>query len=176
MKKIKSISKLIFCTLAIFLISNIFVFTHPVESKGNFEEIKLGIWSNRNISGTYDWDDLVKKRSIFPYEWEVGGKTYRITPENISIFNFVSKLENIDVLLIDGGTNIEFPFGFMPENNIIKDQKDVFENFIIDGGGYVGCCGGSTLPLKLASDPSSFYESCVTKSSFLDEENYDSKV
>jgi len=165
--------------MAVFITSNIFVVSQTAEGQNNEIIIRVGIWKNPSDNGTYDYDDYVTYSPVLPYTWEVGDQTYRIKPINITVSNFPTLLnpnneDKVNVLLIDGIEGpILYTWALFPTLTARRQAK--FKSFIEDGGGYVGFCGGSELPLKFHEEQSSIVEYCYNENSFL-KENYDSKV
>jgi PKD repeat protein len=92
-------------------------------------------------------------RNIYPYEWEVENKKYTINVFSLLEEHLINK-NNIPskyhVIFINGGTNEEIRSGLFRlnkdkgESKIIKDN---LENFINNGGGYIGHCGGGAWPV-----------------------------
>jgi hypothetical protein len=180
LNKKKSINKIIFCLLAIFLISNFFGLTQSAEGlSANVEIIKVGIWTNNFDGWCYNYDDYTKYFKLFPYDWEEGNKYYRINAVKLGRFNYKKYIDggsdDIDVFLLDGGSTLEIEFAFK-DRLIVQLRKARLRNFINNGGGYVGFCGGGEFPLKFSGEVGSVCEFFSNRNSFLDDEYYDSKV
>ena len=134
-------------------------------------EINVALYSTTPLG----WD---KKAPIWyipilhNYTWTAGNNTYKFIVTNISdddIINGNINIENFDLLLVPGG-------GVGDENAVTKGTllnlrpnvvkwKNAISDFIKDGGGYVGHCGGSCIMCELEKKPESIieknYEKCT---------------
>lgn len=90
------------------------------------------------------------------YHWNGQHKTYSIQTTAITdkdIVNGKLTLKNFDVLLVPGGgvgdgEAVVKGFSCMPK---VKKWKKQILNFVKDGGGYIGICGGTALATELAT-------------------------
>jgi len=106
------------------------------------------------------------------YQWTVGNKTYKFVTTPIFDENILDgsiNIDNYDVLLVPGG-------GVGDEQSIVKgffskirpkviNWKNKLFDFIVNGGGYVGYCGGTALMCHLGKEPETFLENAYEKSS-----------
>ena len=84
------------------------------------------------------------------YTWIIKDKTYKFLTEYVydkDILKGKLNTSNFEVLLVPGGgvgdgEAIVKGFNFFPK---IRKWKKEIQNFVKDGGGYVGICGGTTL-------------------------------
>lgn len=128
--------------------------------------IRVGIIESNLL--TLDCTTLKKgfEKELDEYSWTVGDQTYIINITEIkrkegSIFYFSDLLNyrkiknNYDVLLASGATDEQILNGFFLTKNKIKTKllKMNLEKFVKEGGGFIGHCGGSTLPIKTAFNP-----------------------
>lgn len=108
------------------------------------------------------------------YRWNKKNNYYRFSTEYIfdkDIIKGKLKTSNYDVLLVPGGgvgDGEAIVKGFSFSNKVRKWKKNI-ANFIKDGGGYVGICGGAALLTSLITEPekgtTSFAERQYKKSS-----------
>lgn len=108
------------------------------------------------------------------YQWTKNNTTYNITTRFISdkgILKGKLKTSNFDALLIPGGgvgDGHSITKGFNSSIKVRKWKKNI-QDFIKDGGGCIGICGGATLitPLSMGENrkPTTFVERQNNKSS-----------
>ncbi|MDH7507309.1 MAG: hypothetical protein QHH15_05965 [Candidatus Thermoplasmatota archaeon] len=107
------------------------------------------------------------------YSWTVKNKIYRFLVNYIydkDILTGKLKKSEFDVLLVPGGgvgDGQSIVKGFNFSHKVKKWKKNV-SKFIIDGGGYVGICGGAALLTNLKTEekkPRTFLERQYNKSS-----------
>ena len=107
------------------------------------------------------------------YTWNIKNISYRFSTRNIFDKDIVQGKLNItdfDVLLVPGGEvgdgeSIMKGFTFLPK---VRKWKNNISNFIKDGGGYIGICGGTALITDLKTEnkkPRTFLERQYDKSS-----------
>ena len=164
------------------------VFTSTAVQPKTFQKIRVGIYNRPIVSiprhfgddirwGLYDYD-LYNEAYTFPYCFEVEDKIYKITIEPIDYYWQINKTY-IDVLLIDAIPDLQFFLGvsLWSNNPIFMKARDNLNTFIKDGGGYIGYCGGASLPLRFADSSSinTWLEINENLNYFLDDE-YFSKV
>ena len=105
------------------------------------EEIMVAI-NEGTVDGSYTTHI---ENAIDGFSWVVGDTEYKFTAERIDMFKILEqdilKIENYHVHIIDGVTNEWWTSIWN------KDLRDKLDSFITSGGGYIGRCGGSILPL-----------------------------
>jgi len=102
------------------------------------------------------------------YEWKVGDVTYRFIPTLLttkSIIRGELTKENYDLLLYPPDTADEYlvytGFSRMPKNSI---RVKKINEFIEQGGGYFGTCGGALIAGGMTNKPDTFIERAMKKS------------
>ncbi|MCK4364930.1 MAG: hypothetical protein KAW45_02655 [Thermoplasmatales archaeon] len=107
-------------------------------------------------------------RSLGDYSWKVGNKTYVFKPEYFKMKELLrGKLttENYDVLIYPPNTADEFllktGFKNLPKNKIWKRK---INEFIKEGGGYFGACGGALIAGGMSNNPNTFLERAMKNS------------
>lgn len=112
-------------------------------------------------------------KSVFPYilqkPWMVGNRSYRFITTPIfdkDILNGQLTTDNYDVLIGPGGDvgdgeSIAKGFHRLPK---VKKWKENIAQFVKDGGGYCGYCGGAALFTGLSKTPTTFIERQYDKS------------
>lgn len=179
--------KIVFYAVVAFLISNIFITTQSVrgDQPGDVEEITVGIYNGAafGVWGVFDWEKYCDKYpDTFPYLWAVGDKRYKIEivdfksfQSDQSIDDIRSQLEDIDVLLIDGASNV----GWGSIKKILYEKiSTCIKEFIEEQGkGYIGYCGGSYIALKpdISVDIDTWAET-NEQTSLFDDDDYDEKI
>jgi len=108
------------------------------------------------------------------YSWKIKGITYKISTKYIydkDILEGKLNTSNFDVLIVPGGgvgNNQALLKGFNWSRRVKKFKKNI-ANFVKQGGGYIGICGGAALITNLVKDPvekpTSFVERQYNKSS-----------
>lgn len=108
------------------------------------------------------------------YSWKIKGITYKFTTEYIydkDILEGKLNISNFDVLIVPGGgvgNNQALLKGFNWAKKV-KRFKENIADFVKQGGGYIGICGGAALITDLVKDsdekPVSFVERQYNKSS-----------
>jgi len=107
------------------------------------------------------------------YTWKVNNKKFKFNTEYIydkDILNGKLNIDNYDVLLVPGGGVGDGEAIVKGFNKLkkVKNWKKQIKNFIKDGGGYVGICGGTALMTELITknnDNKNFIEKLYDKSS-----------
>jgi len=102
------------------------------------------------------------------YSWKVGDVTYTFTPSLITtksiLFGELSK-ENYDLLIYPPDTADEHliytGFSRLPKNNL---RVKKINEFIEQGGGYFGACGGALIAGGMKNKPKTFLERSMKKS------------
>jgi len=134
--------------------------------------IKIAVLASESLG----WDS---GKHYFPmilngYSWESGSKKYTFVTDYIYDKDIIKgrlSVSNYDILLVPGGgvgdseaISKGFTFSFK-----VKRWKKNIQNFIKDGGSYIGICGGVALFTRLDvgknSKPKSFLEKLYDKSS-----------
>lgn len=141
-------------------------------------EITLAVYDGPGSNcgpGFYtDSEDEKTSKKSFPYEWEVGNKKYRIIVEPLLPEHVRYGIpDDYDILLMDGGNEEEFMAGF-PLMRMLLGYKDVIpnlENFILNGGGYIGNCGGAAFALDMEREFRTFDERIFENNRFLNNPN-----
>ena len=118
------------------------------------------------------------------YSWTVGNQEYKILltqisrdPDNMiyisDLLDYTKIKDNFDIIIISGIQD-ELILGGLP---IIRDTmrmkliKENIARFIREGGGYIGHCGGSTIPIRSAySNPRTLSENILFNGFFSDSE------
>jgi len=108
------------------------------------------------------------------YSWKINNKIFRFNTEYIydkDILKGKLNIKNYDVLLVPGGgvgDGESIVKGFSKLKKV-KKWKEQIINFIKDGGGYVGICGGTALITELETknnNKKNFIEKLYDNSSF----------
>lgn len=104
--------------------------------------------------------------SILTHQWKKENMVYQFIPTYLFDRDIVKgklTIQNFDVLLVPGGgvgdgESIVKGFSYLPK---VKKWKKAISEFIKNGGGYVGICGGSALFTPLETErgkPKTFLE------------------
>jgi putative intracellular protease/amidase len=102
------------------------------------------------------------------YKWKKADTSYEITTKYIydkDIINKKLNTKNFDVLLVPGGgvgDGHAVMKGFKNLRKVKKWKKQIQE-FIKNGGGYIGICGGAALFTNLVTDPNKKVSSIMEK-------------
>lgn len=103
------------------------------------------------------------------YNWKIGQTTYCFVPTILSTRNILEgKLttENYDMLIYSFNQAdqhlLETGFSRLPKNKIIVKN---IADFVKDGGGYYGSCGGAAIAGGMKNKPKSFLERAMKQSS-----------
>ncbi|MDG6219793.1 MAG: hypothetical protein QCI00_10225, partial [Candidatus Thermoplasmatota archaeon] len=107
------------------------------------------------------------------YSWKVKDSTYKISTKYVydgDILDGMLNKLNFDVLMVPGGgvgNNQALLKGFNFLRRVRRFKKNI-ANFVKQGGGYIGICGGAALITDLVKDPgekpTSFVERQYNKS------------
>ena len=107
-------------------------------------------------------------RCLDDYSWKVGDITYIFKPIYLQMKELIrGKLttENFDLLIYPPNTADEFllrtGFKNLPKNIIWKNK---INQFIKEGGGYFGACGGALIAGGMANNPDTFLERAMKNS------------
>jgi hypothetical protein len=131
--------------------------------QGETNEIKIALNTGDSIRDTYAHEI---KDVIDGYHWVVNNIEYYFTTSFIDIkdiYNGSLTIDNYNVHIIDGMSDemvacVRNPLQF--DDNL----RTFLENYIIDGGGYIGRCGGALLPATYDEEkPTNEYEYYLTK-------------
>lgn len=88
----------------------------------------FGYWGEHNV-----------RNALHGYYWEANGNTYIFDVDVVSVYKIILKgLNGYDVLLIPGIARHYALTGWK-----LTTFKNKVQNFILNGGGYVGICGGA---------------------------------
>jgi len=106
---------------------------------------------------------------ILNYSWVVGNRSYKFVTTPIfdkDILRGELNTDNYDVLVAPGGgvgdgEALAKGFYRLPK---VKKWKDNIAEFVKDGGGYCGYCGGTALFTELSKKPTTFLERQYDKS------------
>jgi glutamine amidotransferase-like uncharacterized protein len=107
------------------------------------------------------------------YNWNVNNKTYKFSTKYVydkDIIKGKLNIKNFDILIVPGGgvgdgNSIMKGFTFLPK---VRKWKKNISDFIKEGGGYVGICGGTALITGLITEDNkhrTFIERLYDKSS-----------
>lgn len=105
------------------------------------------------------------------YQWTAGNKSYKFVVTEIfdkDILKGNLNTDNYDILVVPGGgvgdgEALTKGYPLLPK---IKLWKNEIADFIKNGGGYTGYCGGTALIAELEKTPESFLERQYEKSAF----------
>lgn len=136
---------------------------------GDLKEIKVAIlvddttYKNQRFGGTNCF-----MRALGDYSWKVGVSTYSFIPTYFPMKNLLRgylTTENFDVLIYPPNTADEFllntGFSRLPKNKIrVREISD----FVKNGGGYFGTCGGALIAGNMENKPDSFLERSMKNS------------
>ncbi|MBC7128717.1 MAG: hypothetical protein H5T45_03180 [Thermoplasmatales archaeon] len=115
------------------------------HSKSDKREIKIAIYDSISPSVS-----LLER--AFRYEWEENGIRYETTAERIDFKDVMNgNLRNYDILII-GASGRQYFHG------LIKTWREKVKEFIAEGGGYVGICGGANIASKGYEKPKNFFD------------------
>lgn len=96
------------------------------------------------------------------YSWQVGDIVYRFNTTLLptkSILRAALKVDTYDVLIYPPDTYDEYIFRralrFLPQNIIVVRQ---IRDFVKNGGGYYGSCGGALIAGHMVNKPNSLFE------------------
>lgn len=132
-------------------------------------EVNIALYSSTPIG----WDKsaaLWYLPILENYTWSADGKTYKFVVTPISDDDILSgnlKLENFDMMLVPGGgvgDEQAIVKGTLPNRPKVISWKNAIKDFISDGGGYVGHCGGTALMCELEKKPETILEKNYHKS------------
>ncbi|MEM2935097.1 MAG: hypothetical protein QXF32_01885 [Candidatus Thermoplasmatota archaeon] len=114
-------------------------------SKSDKREIKIAIYDSISPS-------VMLLERAFRYEWEENGIRYETTAERIDFKDVMNgNLKNYDILII-GASGRQYFHG------LIKTWREKVKEFIADGGGYIGICGGANIASKGYEKPRHFLD------------------
>ena len=145
---------------------------NQIDTQKTIHEIRVAILAEEPLgwgSGKHFFPEILNG-----YSWKKGNVSYKIRSEYIYDKDILKgKLDNsyFDVLLVPGGgigdgEAVVKGFTFFPK---VKKWKKKISDFIKNGGGYVGICGGAALFTDLVVDknrkPTTFLERQYNKSS-----------
>ncbi|OYT60442.1 hypothetical protein B6U81_04765 [Thermoplasmatales archaeon ex4484_30] len=95
----------------------------------------------------------------FNYEWESNGKRYELTVERIDNNDVLGgRLANYDVFVMGASGRQYF-------HAITEKWKEEVKNFIYNGGGYLGICGGANIVSKGIEHPRFMLDLLINKAS-----------
>lgn len=147
--------------------------TTDVPNNRGFQIIKVAILAEEPLG----WGS---GKHYFPvildgYTWNIGDKSFKFSTEYIfdkDILHGRLNVSNYDVLLVPGGgvgDGEAIVKGFNVSRKVRRWKKHIC-NFIKNGGGYLGICGGTALITGLSTGPGktpvSFLEKQYNKSGF----------
>lgn len=164
--KLKSTTTLIILILlvnsSIFVIGNNNAETINLDDDSKEKEIRVAMLSEFPFFG---WIELLPfyVEAVSNYKWRVGDINYKFKLTKIYDEDIISgelNTKNYEVLLVPGagvGDGEAWTKGFyrLPK---IRKWKNNIANFVKDGGGYVGICGGAMLMTELSEKPKTFME------------------
>jgi len=128
----------------------------------NVKEVRVAMLSEFPISG---WGEALPFfiAALKDYQWAVTGSIYKFNLTKIYDKDILSgKLTtaNYDMLLVPGGGVGDSEAWTKGFSHIPKDKKwrGAIAEFVKEGGGYVGYCGGAMLMAEVYGAPQSFME------------------
>ena len=111
----------------------------------NEREIKIAIYDSISPS-------VKLLERAFNYSWEENGIKYKTKAERIDFKDVVNgNLKNYDILII-GASGRQYFHG------LIKTWREKVKDFIAEGGGYIGICGGANIASKGYEKPRHFFD------------------
>ncbi len=137
-----------------------------INVKSEIIEINVGINNNSDDAiPTSTFDGF--NESLPDYRWTVANTTYVFhTNETGRDQTFNNSFGNLSVLIMGGGQDEHFFASFPgPFGTRIKDN---IENFILNGGGFIGHCAGGDFPIERSDPYVTNIEKIYHKSAFLD--------
>ena len=166
--------KILAIAIILTIISTSFVVSADIKNtrKDTYDiiDVRVALYSEIPLG----WDVLAADWYISVldnYQWIVGNKIYRVVLTKIydeDILEGRLTTENFDMILVPGG-------GVGDEQAVVKGTlanirpkvtkwKRNIANFVKDGGGYTGYCGGTTLMCELEKKPETYGEMLIQKS------------
>ena len=133
------------------------------DLKKSMRIIKIAIFDDRFLTNfaTRNFECILDG-----YEWEVDGKRYLFRTKRIYDSDILmDKLNKFDAMVVgatDDYLKIALWRKVCPER--YQRWKTNLTNFIKNGGGYAGHCGGANLICKLANKPETFCEKAIEES------------
>ena len=136
--------------------------TSFLEDENETTIIKVGIVKSSLLTFGCTVGASAFRDEIGDYTWTVGDKSYKIDLTQISrkdssvIYKSdllrYNRIKEYDVLIFSGIQDEQILSGFpiIKENLRMKLLKHNIQRFIKEGGGFIGHCGGSTIPIKSA--------------------------
>jgi len=166
--------KILVILIFFLMISNILVIANSQIKTLNDDDNKVIEVNIAMLSSTpigWDKDAATYYLPILEdYEWTVGKKTYKFVITQIGdkdITNGNLNVDNFDAMLVPGGgvgDEEAIIKGTLPNvrPNVIRWKKGIAD-FIKDGGGYIGYCGGTTMLCDLDKKPETTLEKNMHK-------------
>jgi hypothetical protein len=128
-------------------------------------DIRVAIYTDEKESDPEFYSPYGRTRYFMfalDYDWQVGDRTYNFVPTLLTTKDILRKkltTDNFDVFLYPPDTADQFIFttgiSILPRN-IIRERK--IANFIGDGGGFFGTCGGAIIAGDITNKPKTFLE------------------
>ncbi len=153
--------KILVIAIIFLMTSSIFTMAHSETKKCSIEKdiiaINIALFADEKLgwgSGRHLFNYLLDE-----YQWNVGNKTYKFKITEIfdeDILKGKLTVNNYDIFLCPGG-------GIGDANSAVrgitsftsktKKWKEAINDFVENGGGYCGFCGGSAIATKFYKDP-----------------------
>jgi len=131
------------------------------NSNEDIKEIRVAIYTDIK-------DEKYFLSPLRYYDWKVGKTTYCFVPTILTtkdMLNGELKIEKYDVFIYSFNQADQYllgtSFSRLPKNKIIV--RNIF-NFVEDGGGYYGSCGGCGIAGGMKNKPKSFLERAMKQS------------
>ncbi len=162
--------KILAIAIMLIMVSSAFLVTAKVKDNNSLEktltfdtkEIRVAIYTDTK-------DEAYFMLPLKNYNWKVGNTKYYFVPNLIttkSILKGELNIDNYDVLIYSFNQADQYllntGFSRLPKNKIVV--RNIL-NFIKDGGGYYGSCGGCGIAGGMKNKPKTFLERMMYKSS-----------
>jgi len=153
------------------LLTSSLVIVNATNDEENLIEIRVAIYTDDEENADFYNGYCCTKYFVLAlrdYDWKVGDTLYRFIPTLLttkSINRGELTKENYDLLLYPPDTADEYliytGFSRLPKNSI---RVKKINEFIEQGGGYFGACGGALIAGGMKNKPDTFLERAMKKS------------
>lgn len=164
--------KILAVAIMLIVICSTFVASASVKQNENIEsnstddiiDIRVAVLSIKDV---YGLDTEYFLNVLEGYRWIVGETLYKVTTTVVfdeDIFKEKLNTDDYDLLLVPGivGFNEAIMHYYPSIKNWIWKEK--IADFVKDGGGYIGHCGGASMILELDNKPTTILEKVYDKS------------
>jgi hypothetical protein len=162
--------KLLTIGIILIMVSSTFLANAELKDNNNIEKTLIIETKEIHVAIYTDFKD--EEYFMLPlknYNWQVGNTRYYFVPNLITTKDILKgklNIKNYDVLIysFNQADSYLFNTGFsnLPKNKIVVRN---IANFIKDGGGYYGSCGGAAIAGGMKNKPKTFLERAMYESS-----------